>query len=247
MDESTTHLSERRKKYDTARKDYSSARTAAHANVEDITRQLKRIIEQLECTLPPGDVSCLKSAQQKVHEDLVACGQKTGCCAGDCDFDETYDGKETPDLYAEIKKVQAHVTATQACFDKLADEPTQIPVRVAALKGDVDKLSASIASDPKDADPRRWYATALYYQRRRTDIWIGFKDVNDYVDCLCQALNCLVKGYIALAGLYGELAVRECRDKKRRDRCDWLQNNVVEQILAECLREEARTKAESAT
>ena len=45
---------------------------------------------------------------------------------------------------------------------------------------------------------------------------------------------CSVKGHGAIAVLVGEIAVRTCRDRSEKARCDWLRSHVVDEILACC-------------
>jgi hypothetical protein len=234
MEQYAPELKERRTKFDTARKDYPPARTGAESDVVEIRKRLAYIVEQLKCSLDDDVEECLENARREVWEKLHECGDDVGCCVGDCECDYSLD-EETSALYAKTKEIETKVGKAEACFDRLAAEPTELPKRVKALKTAVDALAEKLGGEPKKADTRRSYAWALVYKQQLKDIWLGFGDVNAYIDCLCRGLGCSVRGRTALAALAGERAVRECKDQKGKERCDWLRANVVEEILAKCV------------
>lgn len=242
MEAQGNNLKTRRASFDSARKDYSTARTDAESDVAEIRRQLVYIVEQLRCSLKEDVVECLESAHRDVHQKLQECGGEVGCCIGDCEFDASVEG-ETSALHAKLKDIEAKVVKAEACFDRLAAEPAELPKRVKALKTAVEALAGTLKGQPKKADTRRSYAWALVYQQQRSDIWLGFDNVNDYVDCLCKGLSCSVRGRTALAALEGEVAVRACKEQKAKERCDWLGANVVEEILAACVAETKQADA----
>jgi hypothetical protein len=230
-------LQRRRTEFDGARTAYADARAAAHADVKELRHRLSRILEQLKCQIDDDEViGCLDRAWEEVHERLRACGEPAGCCIDDdCDFDTRCDDVSTEELLARIADIERRVKAAEACFDELIQEPAKLTARVAKLKQDVEALAAAIA-DPKTADYRQAYATALWAWQRLRDIWLGFEHANEYHDCLCQGLMCSLRGRKALAVLEGELAVRTCREDAEKARCTWLREHVVEEILATYLK-----------
>ena len=232
-------LEERRKQFDEARKGYATSRAAATTVVKEIRNQLDYIIEQLKCTLKEEAVNCLDQAYEEVRDRLEECRgpTPTGCCIQEpCEFDTGVEGVPTPELRARIAETDRTADDAEACFDSLAGEPKALTDRVMALKADVEALAGKLGGDPTKAEPARTYAEALMAKQRLDDIWKGFTDVDEFVDCLCRALVCSVQGRKAQAILEGELAVRECKDDKARARCDWLANNLLEEILAAYLK-----------
>jgi hypothetical protein len=226
----------RRTAFDGARKAYSDARTAAADDVKQIRHQLHRILVQLRCQLPDDIKRCLDRSWEEVYERLEACGVPRGCCIDDdCEFDTHCEGVSTEELRARQAEIERRVMAAERCFDDLIKEPAALVARVAKLKQDVDAL-ATAAADPATPDPRNAYATALWVRQRLHDIWLGFEHANAYHECLCGGLICSLRGRTALAVLAGEFAVRQCREDERTKRCQWLRDQVVDEILAVSLR-----------
>jgi hypothetical protein len=225
-----TELDARRKQFDGARTAYSEARAKAKEDVKYIHDELERIRKQLECQVSESVLECLKDAWENVRERLEHCGGvPTGCCIDDdCEFDEGCEDVSTDDLEKRKTEYERRVAAAGACFDELIKEPGDLTKRVADLKKDVDALAKDTS------DTRKAYARYLWYRRRLKDIWLGFEDANEYHDCLCQALMCSIKGHTAIAVLVGEIAVRTCRERSEKDRCEWLKSHVVDEILARC-------------
>jgi hypothetical protein len=92
----------------------------------------------------------LKDALQDVLAELAKCGVGTGCCIKEegCDVsipggNEGEDGYEDKggDLRKRFTEIEAQTVAAEACFDKLVDEPAQIPVRVQELMTRVAALA----------------------------------------------------------------------------------------------------------
>jgi hypothetical protein len=225
-----TELDARRKQFDGARTAYSEARAKAEDDVKTIEADLNKLRTQLECQLPDHDLECLKDSWEDVRERLGHCGSMpTGCCIDDdCEFDDSCEDVSTDDLEKRKTEYERRVKAAEECFDQLIKEPADLTKRVADLKKDVEALAK------ETGDTRKAYAKYLWYWRRLKDIWLGFEDANEYHDCLCQALMCTIKGHTAIAVLVGEIAVRTCRERSEKDRCKWLKEHVVDEILARC-------------
>jgi hypothetical protein len=223
-------LDARRTKFDGARAAYSDARAAVKDDVREIRHQLTRILDQLRRCLPEDVIRCLDHAWEDVRERLEDCGMPKGCCIDDdCEFETSCDDVSTADLLTRKADYERRVKEAEDCFDQLIKEPDELKQRVAALKAAVEALAKDTTTDPE-----RSYAQALWYWRRLEDIYLGFEHANDYHDCLCQALMCSVKGHRAIAVLVGELAVRDCRYRAEKARCEWLKTHVVDEILACC-------------
>jgi len=67
-------------------------------------------------------------------------------------------------------------------------------------------------------------------------VWRGFEHTNAYVECLCRALTCQLKGHTAIAVLKGVAAVDECRREAVEEACQRLRDNTVEEVIAEYIR-----------
>jgi hypothetical protein len=225
-------LDTRHKQFDGARADYRSARDEVAADVRGIRDQLTRIRDQLRCQLSEEVLECLERAWRDVYELLEQCGMPSGCCIDDdCEFDSDCEGASSDELHKRKADFEGRVKAVEDCFDKLIVEPAKLKERVADLKAKVEALAKEVA-DPKTVDLKQSYAKYQWYWQRLQDIWLGFEHANEYHDCLCQALVCSLKGHKAIAVLAGEIALRDCRDQARKDRCEWLKTHVVEEILA---------------
>ena len=62
-------------------------------------------------------------------------------------------------------------------------------------------------------------------------IWNGFKETKDFVDCLCRALTCWTEGSATIAVLKDKLAVLECKEQAEKDRCAYVQEHPVDEVL----------------
>jgi hypothetical protein len=232
-------LKGRRAQFDTTRPAYDTARGGAAADLQQITQQLKRLRDQLECQLGEEQRKCLTDAWHQVRQQLEDCGFEQGCCVTDehCTFEWTLpDDAKAPAIRALIEDFERRVGAAEACFDNvLVKEPDELTKRVADLKAYVTGIVTAVA-DPKTTDYANAFAQLLWAEYRREKIWLGFDTANEYIDCLCLTLNCSLRGRRALAKLTGILAVLDCKDQSTTDRCSTLRNNVVAEILAACRR-----------
>jgi hypothetical protein len=223
-------LDRRRTQFDGARAAYSDARASVRDDVREIRHQLTRILDQLRRCLPEDVIRCLDQAWEEVRERLESCGMPKGCCIDDdCEFETSCDDVSTADLLTRKADYERRVKEAEDCFDQLIKEPDELKQRVAALKAAVEALAKDTTTDAMQS-----YAKALWYWQLLEDIWLGFEHANEYHDCLCQALMCAVKGHRAIAVLVGEIAVRDCRDRAEKARCEWLRTHVVDEILACC-------------
>ncbi len=235
-----TALDTARTQYEGARKAYSEAREAATPLVEAAGKQLDKLIDQLVCLLNDSSVTGkLDDAYGKVARRLEDCGDQSGCyCRLDCDFDEW---RRCPpaDVAARIADIEQRTTQAEDCFADLIQEPTRVAERVTAVQAEIKDIETKIAGSPDPATFRRLYAAALVARRHLKAVWRGFADVNEYIDCLCQALTCMLRGHTAIADLKRRLAERKCHKDAEDLACKHLRDNTVEEVLAEYLKIEA--------
>lgn len=239
LGEHREQLTERRSQFDGARTNYEAARNAAAEHLTWIDRQLARIRDQIECQLSEERRGCLDEAWEHVRRDLESesCGGDTACCAPEnCDFELDLDEDATSaDIQALIDRFDKLVEKAESCFDALIGEPEALADRITTLRDYVEQLATAVC-DTDAPDFEHAYAKLLWAEYRRNTIWLRFDAADDYVDCLCRALNCSLKGRRALAKLAGMLATIECREQREHERCNWLREHVVEEVLAKCRR-----------
>lgn len=225
-------LTQARKDYDTTRKDYRAKRHDAVLKVQDMRHQIRHLTERIRCMIEQDRVvRCLDEAFDEVRTELTECGPVGGCCVEDWDFDTT-----VPDDYAElverIESYTRHVADARNCFTQLVGEPAALEQRVTAAKTEIDAVHAAIGGDPATTDLKRLYATALVAGWHVDQIWWGFPEIKDFVECLCRALTLWAKGATAVSELKGAQAVRDCQAEAAQQHCRDLRDNTVDEILA---------------
>jgi hypothetical protein len=109
-----------------------------------------------------------------------------------------------------------------------------LPARVKALQDEIEAISKAAADG--SWEPAKLYAAVLVARRHRKDVWRGFADVNEYMECLCQALTCMIKGHAAIGELTRQAAVNQCYRESWKAACKYLEDNTVAEVLAEYLR-----------
>lgn len=231
-------LSTARTTYDTARTAYRDARHAVALDVQDMRHQAKHLIERIKCLIKQEHVvRCLDEAYDKVKDQLEKCGYATGCCLDDdCEFDVDIScvaADEVDDVLTTwIADYQRRADAAKACFDDLVLEPGRLTTRVGDLKIEVAAITTDLGGDPATTDLKDLYARALVARRHVHEVWLGFEDTSDFVDCLCRALMVWSRGCSAIAVLTGEQAVRRCHETARESRCAYLRDHTAQEILA---------------
>lgn len=241
MQQETPKLEKRRKDYDDARKSYTKARGEAGPAVKELKMQVDDLIKQLKCLIDnERTIQCLERAHHDVQQRIAEC-LKSGCCIDDdCEFDtDVPEGDPAAmlmELYSRQADVKRRTEKAEACFDGLITEPKDLPNRVTKLREELGKIATEAGGDPKKVDLKRLYARALVAKQGLHDIWRGFDDVNAYVECLCRALICSLRGRTALAILGAAIAVLECKEREKGASCKRLQDDTLEEILAEYLR-----------
>ncbi len=109
-----------------------------------------------------------------------------------------------------------------------------LPARVKAMQDEIEAISKAAAEG--SWDPPTLYAAVLVARRHLKDVWRGFVNVNEYMDCLCQALTCMIKGHAAIGELIRLCAVELCFRESWKAGCKYLEDNTVDEVLAEYLR-----------
>lgn len=231
-------LDDARTRFDAARAAYSDARAAAETQVEQARTQLEGCVDRVTCQLDAADLECLDRAFAAVVERLESCGNGDGCCRPsdhDHDYDEDVrrcDPDDAPGLIAEITQRTEEATA---CFERLVKEPDpDLPDRVTAAAAEVQRISDLLGGG--SWKPAEVYASILVARRRLTTIWRGFTTVNDYTECLGQALTDMVKGHSAIGELTRKTAVQTCYQDAWKSACDRLEKDTVAEVLAEYTR-----------
>jgi len=220
--------------YETARLQYGKARHDAAPLVKAARDKLDHAFDQLRCIIDDSEtVDCLDDAWHHVKRRLEVCDPQLGCCVDDeGDFDADVDDCGTEIVKARIAEYEHRAQEAEDCFKKLLGEPAALTERVSNLQAEVDAVEAEVGT----TEAKSLYARALVARRHLEEIWWGFDHPHDYVDCVCRALRISLLARAALSELSGELAVRACRQKARRDRCEHLRAKIAEGIIEEYVR-----------
>jgi hypothetical protein len=235
-DATLKQLDDNRTAYDAARHAYSEARKTAKPVVERLELTLSGLIDQLDCLVQNSrKIAWLNEAYETVESELRQCYPCEGCTFDDdCDFDDDVDSCGDDDLETLIARITLRTAGAQAAFDDLKAEATEIPKRVTKLQADVDKIEGDMKV--AGADFVALYAAALVARGDQKAIYRGFHNVNDYMDCLCKAFMCVLKGHEAIGRLKGKQAVRQCHDDQRKAHCERLKTQTAEEVIAEYLK-----------
>jgi hypothetical protein len=227
-------------KFNEIRNKYRATRTEVTADVHDMHHHTKRLIDRIKCLINQKRVvECLDEAWCEVKETLTCCPKDGGCCVdpAECVFpipdENTCEGEWETELKALITTYSEHAATAKACFETLSGEPDALAQRVRDRKAEPDEIMAKLGGDDAARDLKRLYASAVVLKYRLANIWNGFKETKDFVDCLCQALTCWTKGSAAVAVLKNKLAVLQCKKKAETDRCTYIKEHTVDEILTE--------------
>jgi hypothetical protein len=109
-----------------------------------------------------------------------------------------------------------------------------LPARVKALQAEIEAISQ--ATGDGSWKPSKLYAALLVARRHLHNVWRGFANVNEYMECLCRALTCLIEGHAAIGELTRQAAVNQCHRDCWKAGCKYLAENTVAEVLAEYLR-----------
>ncbi|WP_369777476.1 hypothetical protein [Streptomyces sp. R33] len=197
-------LREFQEKFNSARTQYTTARLAAKTDLDEAAATLGKVREQIRCRVTHEQRHCLQQAVDKVFDDIRRCQGGWGCCVDDCgcEFDDTVGRDDTvATLSARIARYTADTLKAAACFTALDGELTALPERAAKIRTEAAQLLADVCDAVLGKDVVRLYARLLVLLRRITEAWRGFETVSEFVDCLCRALLCVLKGWQAIAVL----------------------------------------------
>lgn len=236
-DATLKQLDDDRTAYDDAQSAYNKARKDAKPVVERLRLTLDGLIDQLDCLVQNSrKIAWLNEAYGKVESELRRCYPCEGCTVDDddCDFDDEVESCRDDDLETLIARITLRTAAAQTAFNDLKAEATEIPNRKTKLQDDVDKVEADMKV--AGADFIALYAAALVARGDLKAIYRGFENVNDYMDCLCRALMCVLTGHEAIGRLKGKQAVRQCHEDRRKERCERLKTQTAEEVIVEYLK-----------
>lgn len=228
-------------KFNEIRNKYRTTRTEVALDVHDMHHQAKRLVDRIRCLIKQKRVvECLDEAWCDVKETLKCCPQEGGCCVKPAACTFPIPEKSTPcDSSAEtelkqlITKYTEQATAAKACFSTLSGEPEALAQRVRDRQAELADIVSKLGGDPATTDLKRLYASALVLKYRLSNIWNGFQESKNFIDCLCEALTCWSKGAAAVAVLKNRLAVLQCEKKAEADRCATIKKQTVDEILTE--------------
>jgi hypothetical protein len=220
--------------YEETRKGYRTEQHDAAPVVQGLENEIGHLVERIKCQIEQKRVwRCLDDAFCKVLEEIKCCPKPDPCCEEPCEFPlEDIDCKTATELAQLIAEYQQRTDAAKQCFTDLKDEPADLKQRVEDVKTEVASITTDLGEDPATLDLKRLYARALVVQWKIKRVWGAFGQVQEFVDCLCHALTCWTKGAYAVYQLSGAKAVAECKEQAKKDRCDKLRNETVEQVLA---------------
>ena len=197
------------------------------------TAKLTPLKKELACRLSEQSRECLVEVWEKVKTEIRECVGERGCRRFDCDFNETVTDADTQaTLSGRISELRQKADELDAYFGVLVDEQKKLPANAAAAKKLVDDLATAAAASTGAKDSVRLYARAVVAEWAIANVWDGFTSIQNYLDCLCQILTCLLKVWKAIVALEGARAERKCIDDRQKERCDMLQADPVTKILA---------------
>ena len=121
-----------------------------------------------------------------------------------------------------------------AAADQSPPPDPALPARVKALQGEIQAITQAAADG--SWEPSKLYAALLVARRHRHNVWRGFANDNEYMECLCRALTCMIKGHAAIGELTRQAAVNQCHRDCWKTGCKHLGENTMAEVLAEYLR-----------
>ncbi|TRO58519.1 hypothetical protein [Streptomyces sp. IB201691-2A2] len=234
-DASLPQLQEFKKKFDSARTDYATARETAKTDLAAAEETLATVAEHLRCRVTEEQRKRLKTAVRQVFDEIRKCVGGWGCSVGDCDceFDDGVKESDTvATLAARIAQYREDVDKAAVFFRALADEQTELLARAAKIKADADMLLADTADPAAGKDVVVFWARLLVLRKRAENVWQGFDTVASYMECLCKLLLCVLKGWQTIAILEGAREERICKEESRRAACDRKRDETVAEVMA---------------
>jgi hypothetical protein len=234
MTQVATDLDGYQKQYDEARKAFGDAWDATALEIAAVREQLDDLLKVLTCRLTdPHQKECLDKAAEEEFEVIDACAPPAGCCVGNCEFDDTVgEDDDAISLGARIDAYRRDTTANVACFLSLIGEANARADQVAKIKAEVTSLATDSAAVDETKLPR-WYARWLIadHQLQLSRLGHGFTTAVAYGDCLCKVLQCIAKGWDAIAVLEGARAEVVCLEAATKTECERRTASVLVTIL----------------
>jgi hypothetical protein len=231
--ESTALMTAHQAEYSNARAGYQAARDAVQEDLGTIKRKLTDIIDDLECKLDEGVEDCVRESLDKVVVKIRECAGTPGCCVGSGEFTPPADGETASQLAGRIDEYRREMDSVEKCFTDLLAEAAAIPARVAELKAEVEAIAAELHADNPNKDLARLYARALIvrWKLRTGQLYKGYKTVNDFMDCLCRALQRALSGWEVIAVLEGRKAELDCQDRGKAAACAKRQSDMIDEVM----------------
>jgi len=236
-----------RASFATARADYTTAWKAAEADRTAAAATLEKVAKQLRCRLDEDTETCLDRVWGAVRDGLDNCAKGTeGCRVGPCDANDSVAADESlGSLAGRIEDLRNQATTHEATFEDLLEEITKLPERATRAKEEVTTLetdahAAETASDaPAGAVTSvvRLNARALVAGWRLRHVRGGFDSIDDFLDCLCQALTAVLRTWSAVVILEGEKAYRACVAGADTDSCAVLLADPLTALLDRFVKE----------
>lgn len=227
-------MRQRETDFKTAQTDYLAARSTVAAKLGPLKESVAKIRVRVLCWLEhmEQEKNDLDHSWARVQSRLRHCEghQKLFPGDDDCEFDFDLD-HPTLVLVAMRAQYTTRVETAEEQFTALLEEPDLLLARGTALEDEVAALGSAVNTE--DPDVIMCYASLLVVEYHLEQIWGPFDTANAYDDALRACLRCSVRGHRALIGIVGELAVRECREIKRKERCNELKAHLVDEIIAE--------------
>jgi hypothetical protein len=242
LDGHITANADARTTYTAAWKKAEADRTAAHATLETLLKELR-------CRLDDAAESCLNTVWGALQAELDECTSGTeGCRVAPCDPDESV----APDtsqgaLAGRIEDLRDQAERHEKYFTDLLKEITELPERAEEAKTEVTQLEADARSStagpgatPAPGSPNdvvTLYARALVARWNLEHVRGGFDSIDDFLNCLCRALAAVLRTWKAIRILEGEKAYRACVEAGSGGSCDVLLADPLSALLDRFRRE----------
>jgi hypothetical protein len=223
-------LTTARTRYDAARGLYTTARTTAQPVLAQAQKDLDKVFERLDCMLDTDVKQKLEAAADQVGQRLRS--KRWGCyLTTDCDFEDDVRNCPPKDVPSRIADIQRRTKEAEDFFAVRIEEPTKVGERVTKLQAEIADLTNKVNSDPAPADLPKLYADALVARLHYDMVWDGFDSVDDYMNCLCTALNCIFGGHTAISRLKQKEAVAMCWAERQAETEQQLQDDPAQAVL----------------
>jgi hypothetical protein len=227
-------MQKREEDFTTAQAAYVLARGTVLAGQEAIAAALAELRKRVLCLIEhdEGQQKTLDLAWLRVKDRHERCQRRMREAEQitDCDFPCDFKAP-LAELLSRKATFDDRVTRAEDQFAELVKEPAELTTRGTDLQKDVTELQDLVDTAPVDAELA--YARLLVAEYHHEYVWGDFDSANEYEDSLRTCLRCSVHGRRALTAIIGEIAVRQCRHDKRKQRCTQLKDNLATEVIAE--------------